>query len=154
MHPIARYFWNSGFGEGWALYAERVADELDLYFNPLDHMGLYSDQGALAAILFIDTGLHTKGWTRQQAVDYMMANTGWTAVDIQNEINRYIACPGQANAYMLAMLEIRRLRNIAEQELGDDFDLRAFHDRVVGFGGITLPMLHVSILAWIEEQKD
>ena len=153
VHPIARYFWNSGFGEGWALYAERVADELGLYFNPLDHMGLYSDQGARAARLVIDTGLHTKGWTRQQAVDYMMANTGWTAVDIQNEIDRYIAWPGQATAYMLGMLEIRRLRDLAEQELGDKFDLRAFHDRAVSYGSITLPMLHVSILAWIEEQK-
>jgi len=154
VHPIARYFWNSGFGEGWALYAERLADELGLYSDPIDHIGLYSDQGARAARLVIDTGLHTKGWSRQQAVDYMMNNTSWTAVDIQNEIDRYISWPGQATAYMLGMLEIRRLRTLAEQELGDQFDLSAFHDRVVGYGGITLPMLHVSILAWIEEQKD
>ncbi len=153
VHPIARYFWNSGFGEGWALYSERLADELGLYTDPIDHIGLYSDQGARAARLVIDTGLHTKGWTRQQAVDYMMDNTSWTAVDIQNEIDRYISWPGQATAYMLGMLEIRRLRTLAEQELGDKFDLSAFHDRVVGYGGITLPMLHVSILAWIEENR-
>ena len=153
VHPIARYFWNSGFGEGWALYSERLADELGLYSDPLDHIGLYSDQGARAARLVIDTGLHTKGWTRQQAVDYMMNNTSWSAVDIQNEIDRYISWPGQATAYMLGMLEIRRLRTLAENELGDEFNLSAFHDRVVGYGGITLPMLHVSILAWIEEQK-
>ena len=153
VHPIARYFGNSGFSEGWALYAERLADELGLYRDPLDHIGLYSDQGARAARLVIDTGIHTKSWTRQQAVDYMRANTSWAEVDIQNEIDRYISWPGQATAYMLGMLEIQRLRALAEGELGDAFDLRAFHDRVVGFGGTTLPMLHVSVLAWIEEQR-
>ena len=153
VHPIARYLWNHGYSEGWGLYAERLADELGLYRTPLDRMGMYSDQGARAARLVIDTGLHTKGWTRQQAVDYLMGNSGWSAVDIQSEINRYIADPGQATAYMLGMLEIRRLRTLAEAELGDTFDLRAFHDRVVGFGQITLPMLQVSILAWIEEQQ-
>ena len=153
VHPIARYLWNSGYGEGWALYAERLAAELDLYATPLDYMGLYSDQGARAARLVIDSGIHTKGWTRQQAVDYMMANTGWAPVDIQNEINRYIAWPGQATSYMLGMLEIRRLRNLAENELGETFDMRAFHDRVVGFGSMTLPMLEISIRAWIEENR-
>lgn len=153
MHPIARYFGNSGFSEGWALYSERLADELGLYDDPLDHIGLLSDQGARAARLVIDTGLHTKGWTRQQAVDYMMSNTSWAEVDIENDINRYISWPGQANAYMLGMLEIRRLRTLAEDELGDAFDLSAFHDRVVGFGGSTLPMLHVSVLDWIGAQK-
>ena len=154
VHPIARYLWNSGYGEGWALYAERLAAELDLYATPLDYMGLYSDQGARAARLVIDSGIHTKDWTRQQAVDYMMANTGWAPVDIQNEINRYIAWPGQATSYMLGMLEIRRLRNLAEDELGETFDLHAFHDRVVGFGSMTLPMLEVSIRAWIEENRN
>lgn len=153
VHPLARYLWNSGFGEGWALYSERLADELGLFTRPLDRMGLYSNQGARAARLVIDTGLHTKGWTRQRAVDYMLANTTWTEIDIQNEINRYISWPGQATAYMLGMLEIRRLRHLAEQELGDKFELRAFHDRVVGYGMITLPMLEASILAWIEENR-
>lgn len=154
VHPIARYFGNSGFSEGWGLYAERLADELGLYGDALDYMGMLSDQGARAARLVIDTGLHTKGWSRQQAVDYMASNTAWAMVDIENDINRYISWPGQANAYMLGMLEIRRLRTLAEFELGDAFDLSAFHDRVVGFGGTTLPMLHVSILAWIEEMRE
>ena len=152
IHPIARYVQNSGFSEGWALYSERLADELGLYRNPLDYIGLYSDQGARAARLVIDTSLHTRGWTRQQAVDYMLSNTSWAEIDVQNDINRYISWPGQATAYMLGMLTIKRLRMLAEAELGDDFDLKAFHDRVVGFGGITLPMLEASILAWIEEQ--
>ena len=153
VHTIARYFGNSGFSEGWGLYAERLADELGLYTKPIDYFGLLSEQGARASRLVIDTGLHTKGWTRQQAVDYMMSNTAWSETDIQNDINRYISWPGQATSYMLGMLEIQRLRTLAEEELGDAFDLSAFHDRVVGFGGSTLPMLHVSILAWIEEQK-
>ena len=152
VHALARYLWNSGYGEGWALYAERLAEELGLYPTPLDKMGLYSDQIARASRLVIDSGLHTLGWSREQAVDYMMANSGWAPVDIENEINRYISWPGQATAYMLGMLEIRRLRTEAEQALGEDFDLRAFHDRVVGMGSITLPMLEQSIGAWIVEQ--
>jgi len=153
VHPLARYLWNSGYGEGWALYSERVAQELGLYSGPLDLMGLLSDQAARAARLVIDSGIHTKGWTRQQAVDYMLNNTGWAPVDIENDINRYISWPGQANAYMLGMLEIRRLRNLAEVELGDQFDIRDFHDRILENGSITLPMTEKVILAWIEKTK-
>ena len=153
QHPLARYLWNSGYGEGWALYSERLADELGLYPTPLDRIGLYSDQIARASRLVMDSGLHTMGWTRQQAVDYMMANSGWAPVDIQNEVDRYISWPGQATSYMLGMLEIRRLRTLAETTLGEDFDIRGFHDRVVGMGSITLPMLEESIEAWIAEQQ-
>ena len=153
QHPLARYLWNSGYGEGWALYSERLADELGLYPTPLDRIGLYSDQIARASRLVMDSGLHTMGWTRQQAVDYMMANSGWAPVDIQNEVDRYISWPGQATSYMLGMIEIRRLRTLAEETLGDNFDLRSFHDRVVGMGSITLPMLEESIEAWIAEQQ-
>ena len=153
VHPLARYLWNSGYGEGWALYSERLADELALYSGPLDRMGMLSDQGARAARLVIDTGLHTKGWTRQRAVDFMLANSAWTPVDIQSEINRYISWPGQANSYMLGMLEIRRLRTLAEAQLGDGFDIRKFHDRVLENGAITLPMLEAAVLAWIEDSR-
>ncbi len=153
QHPLARYLWNSGYGEGWALYSERLADELGLYPTPLDRIGLYSDQIARASRLVMDSGLHTLGWTRQQAVDYMMANSGWAPVDIQNEIDRYISWPAQATSYMLGMIEIRRLRALAEETLGDNFDLRGFHDRVVGMGSITLPMLEESIKVWIAEQQ-
>jgi len=153
VHSLARYLWNSGYGEGWALYSERVAQELGLYTGPLDLMGLYSDQGARAARLVIDSGIHTKGWTRQQAVDYMMNNTGWAPVDIQNDINRYISWPGQANSYMLGMLEIRRLRDLAEAELGEQFDIRDFHDRILENGSMTLPMTEKAVLAWIEQTK-
>ena len=153
QHPLARYLWNSGYGEGWALYSERLADELGLYPTPLDRIGLYSDQIARASRLVMDSGLHTLGWTRQQTVDYMMANSGWAPVDIQNEIDRYISWPAQATSYMLGMIEIRRLRTLAEETLGENFDLRGFHDRVVGMGSITLPMLEESIEVWIAEQQ-
>ena len=153
VHTIARYLWNSGYGEGWALYSERVAQELDLYTGPLDRMGLLSDQAARAARLVIDSGIHTKGWTRQQSVDYMMNNTGWAPIDIQNDIDRYISWPGQANAYMLGMLEIRRLRTLAESELGERFDIREFHNRVLENGSVTLPMLDKAVMAWIERTR-
>lgn len=152
VHPLVRYTFNSGYGEGWGLYSERLADELGLYSGPLDRMGLLSDQAARAARLVVDTGLHTMGWSRQQAVDYMLNNTAWPAIDIESEVNRYISMPGQATSYMLGMLEIRRLRNLAEAELGESFDLREFHDRVLENGSITLPMLDASVRAWIAEQ--
>ena len=116
-------------------------------------MGLLSDQAARAARLVIDSGIHTKGWTRQQSVDYMMNNTGWAPLDIQNDINRYISWPGQANSYMLGMLEIRRLRTLAEVELGEQFDIRDFHDRILENGSMTLPMTEKAVLAWIEKTK-
>jgi len=150
VHPLARYLWNSGYGEGWALYAERLADEMGLYSGPLDRMGMLSDQSARAVRLVIDTGLHTKGWTRQQAVDYMLANTAWSAVDVESEINRYIAWPGQAVSYMLGMLEIRRLRSRAEERLVGEFDIREFHDRVLENGSVTLSMLDDVVNAWID----
>jgi len=149
VHPIARYLYNSGYGEGWGLYSERLADELGLYAGPLDRIGMLSDQAARAARLVVDSGMHTMGWTREQAVDYMLANTAWVPGDIESEIDRYIAWPGQATAYMLGMLEIRRLRDFAEEELGERFDLRAFHDRVLENGSVTLPMLEESIEAWV-----
>ena len=152
-HPLARYLYNSGFAEGWALYSERLAGELGLYSGPLDEIGLLSDQAARAARLVVDSGIHTKGWSRQKSLDYMLNNTAWPPVDLESEINRYISYPGQANSYMLGMLNIRRLRNFAEQELGDDFDLRRFHDRVLGNGSITLPMLDRSVTAWVTEQQ-
>jgi uncharacterized protein (DUF885 family) len=154
VHPLARYLDNSGYGEGWGLYSERLADELGLYAGPLDRIGMLSDQAGRAGRLVVDSGMHAMGWTREQAVDYMLANTAWPPGDIEAEIDRYIAWPGQANAYMLGMLEIRRLRDLAETSLGEQFDLRAFHDRVLENGNVTLPMLEDSIEAWIAEQSE
>lgn len=153
LHTVARYFGSSGFTEGWALYAERVAEDLGLYDDPVDMLGLLSDQGARAARLVVDTGLHTRGWSRQQAVDYMRANTGWSETDIQNDVDRYISWPGQANAYMLGKLEIARLRRTAAEALGDAFDVRDFHDRVLENGSVTLPMLRQQVTAWVEARQ-
>ena len=153
VHPLVRYTYNAGYSEGWALYSERLAEELDLYKTPLDLMGMLSDQAARAARLVVDSGIHSKGWTRQQAVDYMLNNTGWAEVDIQNDINRYISWPAQANAYMLGMLEFRELRTMAESELGNQFDIRQFHDRLLENGSMTLPMMRKAIISWISDEK-
>lgn len=153
VHDIARYLWNSGYGEGWALYAERLAEELDLYSRPLDKMGLLSDQSARAVRLVVDSGIHTKGWSRQKALKYMLKNCGWSRVDIENEIDRYISWPGQANAYMLGMLEIKRLRSLAEAQLGELFDLRTFHRRILENGSMTLPMVEQAVLNWVKQAK-
>jgi uncharacterized protein (DUF885 family) len=154
VHPLARYLGNAGFSEGWALYAERVAQELGLYADGVDTMGLLSDQGARAARLVVDTGLHTRGWSRQQAVDYMLANTGWGETDIQNDVNRYISWPGQANSYMLGMLTIKDQRRRAQQQLRERFELRDFHREVLRYGELTLPMLEEAIGHWLNHQQE
>ena len=141
VHPLVRYTYNAGYSEGWALYSERLAEELGLYKTPLDLMGMLSDQAARAARLVVDSGIHTKGWTRQQAVDYMLNNTGWAEVDIQSDINRYISWPGQALAYKIGQLKMSELRQRAGLALGDGFDLRRFHDRMLENGAIPLSCL-------------
>ena len=153
VHRVAKYFSNSGFIEGWALYSETVADELDLYEQPIDYFGLLSSQGARAARLVVDTGLHTKNWTRQQAIDYMMLNTTWAEVDIENDVDRYISWPGQALAYKIGELKIRELRQRAEQKLGPRFDLRAFHDQLLANGALPLSVLEAEIDRWIETES-
>jgi len=153
IHPLARYLYSSGYAEGWALYAERLADEMQLYSGDIDRIGMLSDQAGRAARLVVDTGIHSMGWTRQQAVDYMLANTIWSADDIEAEVDRYIVWPGQATAYMLGMLEIMRLRTHAQDELGERFDVRAFHDRILEDGSVTLPMLGEKIAKWLSESK-
>ena len=149
VHPLVRYTYNAGYSEGWALYSERLAEELGLYKTPLDLMGMLSDQAARAARLVVDSGIHTKGWTRQQAVDYMLNNTGWAEVDIQSDINRYISWPAQANAYMLGMIELRSLRLYSEKELGNKFDIRQFHNSLLENGSMTLPMTNQAVMHWV-----
>ena len=153
VHPLVRYTYNAGYSEGWALYSERLAEELGLYKTPLDLMGMLSDQAARAARLVVDSGIHTKGWTRQQAVDYMLNNTGWAEVDIQSDINRYISWPAQANAYMLGMIELRSLRLNSEKELGNKFDIRQFHNRLLENGSMTLPMTNQAVMQWVASLK-
>jgi uncharacterized protein (DUF885 family) len=149
VHMIARYARTTAFTEGWALYTERLADEMGLYSSDLDRLGMLTTQAFRAARLVVDTGIHALGWDRQQAVDYMVANTGQPRHDMEVEVDRYIIRPAQASAYMTGMLEIRRLRELAETRLGKRFDIRTFHDRVLENGAVTLPMLSTKIETWI-----
>jgi uncharacterized protein (DUF885 family) len=152
VHPVLQYLFSSGLGEGWALYAERLADEMGLYTSDVDRLGMLSNEAFRAARLVVDPGLHALGWTRQQAIDYMLANTAESETGIASEVDRYIAVPGQATAYLTGSLVIQDLRRKAEQALGEHFDLREFHDLVIGDGTITLGMLQDKIERWIERQ--
>ncbi len=153
VHPITRYFFFSGFGEGWALYAERLADEMGLYSDDLARLGLLSNEAWRAARLVLDAGIHARGWTREQAVEYLAAHTAASPLQVQGEVDRYISWPGQATAYMLGNLEIRALRRDAERRLGPRFDIRRFHDAVLGSGAVTLPMLREQVERWVREEE-
>jgi uncharacterized protein (DUF885 family) len=140
-HPLARYIGNSGYSEGWGLYAEELADEMKLFTGDLDRLGMLSSQNWRAARLVVDTGLHALGWTRQQAIDYMLAHTPQSVESATSEVDRYIIMPGQATAYMLGKLEIVAARREAEKKLGDKFDIKRFHDRVLDEGAVPLTYL-------------
>ena len=152
LHPISRYFFVSGFGEGWALYTERLADELGLFSADVDRLGLLSNEALRAARLVVDSGMHVLGWTRQQAIDYVLAHTTETKDRAVAEIDRYIAVPAQATAYMIGNLEIRKLRSEAEQALGQKFDLREFHDLVLSEGTVPLWVLRENVNRWIKSK--
>ena len=141
IHPIGRYIFNSGYVEGWALYAEGLADEMKLFSSDLDRLGMLSSQNFRAARLVVDTGLHALGWTRQQAIDYMLAHTPQSATDAAAEIDRYIIMPGQATSYMLGMLEVVAAREEAQRVQGSRFDIKTFHDRVLEDGSVPLSFL-------------
>jgi uncharacterized protein (DUF885 family) len=149
VHPLQRYMGTGAFSEGWGLYTERLADEMGLYSSDLDRLGMLSLQAFRAGRLVVDAGIHALGWDRQRAIDYMQANTAESAQTIASEVDRYIITPGQATSYMIGTLEIRALRDMAEARLGDRFDIREFHDRVLEDGGVTLPMLRAKIERWV-----
>jgi uncharacterized protein (DUF885 family) len=151
LHPISRYFFLSGFGEGWALYSERLADEMGLYSSDVDRLGLLSNDALRAARLVVDSGMHALGWSRRQAIDYILAHTTETRDSAESEVDRYIAVPGQATAYMIGNLEIRRLRDEAERKLGARFDIRAFHDMVLKDGTMPLRALREKVERWIDD---
>ncbi len=153
LPPIARYSWHSGFGEGWGLYAERLADELGLFTDDAARIGMLANETFRAARLVVDTGMHAFGWDRKKAIDTLLAHTALSEDQAAAEVDRYIAWPGQATAYMVGYLEIRRLREEAEKALGPAFDLRAFHDRVLENGSVPLTVLRAHVEAWIHEQK-
>jgi uncharacterized protein (DUF885 family) len=151
LHPVLRFMYVAGSGEGWALYTERLADEMGLYSDDVARLGMLSNEAFRAARLVVDPGIHVMGWTRQQAIDYMLAHTASSVDGISSEIDRYAAAPGQATSYLLGSLEIQRLRKHAETTLGTDFDIRGFHDHILINGGVTLPMLATEIDRWIAE---
>jgi uncharacterized protein (DUF885 family) len=152
-HPVLKYLYNSGMGEGWALYTERLADEMGLYSGDIDRLGMLSNEALRAARLVVDPGMHALGWSRERAVQYMLDNTAESEGEVAYEIDRYLAVPGQATAYLTGSLEIQRLRAEAEARLGQHFDVRAFHDRVLENGTISLAMLQAEIERWVMEQE-
>ncbi|MGL4542224.1 MAG: DUF885 domain-containing protein [Polymorphobacter sp.] len=138
----------TAYVEGWALYTEWLGIEMGIYRTPYERFGRLSYEAWRAARLVIDTGIHDQGWSRQQAVDYLTANTALSAGEVSGEIDRYIGWPGQALAYKVGELTIRRLRAHAEATLGTKFDVRRFHDAVLGAGPVTLAVLEANIAAW------
>ncbi|MES2523475.1 MAG: DUF885 domain-containing protein [Gemmatimonadota bacterium] len=141
VHPVLRYIYVASMAEGWGLYSERLADEMGLYSSDVDRLGMLSGQAFRAARLVVDPGLHVLGWTREQAIAYMLEHSVESRAYIESEIDRYLAVPGQATAYMTGSLEIQRLRQDAERRLGSRFDIKKFHDAVLADGAVTLPML-------------
>jgi uncharacterized protein (DUF885 family) len=152
MPRIARFLFSSGFSEGWALYAEQLADELGLYAGPADRLGMLSNRAWRAVRMVVDPGLHALGWSRERAIEFLLAHTALSPEQAAQEIDRYIAWPGQAASYLLGYEEILALRREAESRLGERFDVRAFHDVVLGAGSQTLPVLRARVAAWIEAQ--
>lgn len=139
----------TAFVEGWALYSERLADEMGLYSTDLDRMGMLSFEAWRAARLVVDTGIHALGWSRERAVAYMLEHTALAENNVRNEVDRYISWPGQALAYKLGQLHIASLRALAESGLAENFDIRKFHDVVLSGGAVSLPVLERQVREWI-----
>ena len=153
LPAFRRYEGFTVFVEGWALYTERLADELGLYTGDLDRMGMLSFDTWRAARLVVDTGIHHKGWTRERAIAFMAANTPLALNNIDNEVDRYVSWPGQALAYKTGQLEIFALRRQAEAALGDRFDLPGFHAVVLEGGAVTLGVLRTRVEEWVAAQQ-
>lgn len=151
-HLAHSLFMDVANAEGWGLYAERLADEMGLYSDDVARLGMLSTDAWRAARLVVDTGLHGMGWSRQQAIDFMVANVPMPLVEVVAEVDRYIAMPGQALSYMVGRLEIESCRRYATDVLGDRFDVRAFHDVVLTTGPVPLPALRAAIERWVARE--
>lgn len=153
LPKFRKTLWYSGYGEGWALYTESLGKELGLFTDPYQYFGMLSAEIHRAIRLVVDTGLHSKGWTREQAIEYSLANEAEPEAGIIREIERYMANPGQALAYKIGQLKIRELRTRAENELGDQFNIAQFHNQVLETGCVPLAVLENKILNWVSLQK-
>jgi uncharacterized protein (DUF885 family) len=153
MPEFRRGLYHSAFGEGWGLYSERLGKEMGFYTDPYNDFGRLTYEAWRACRLIVDTGMHAFGWSRQQAVDFMLANTAASANDVNSEIDRYITWPAQALSYKIGELKIRELRAKAEAELGASFDIRRFHDIVVGNGSLPIAVLEETVMNWISAEN-
>jgi uncharacterized protein (DUF885 family) len=151
--PFRRQTYFSGYGEGWGLYTEYLGRELGMYRNPYEEFGRASFENWRASRLVVDTGLHLMGWSRDQAIAYLEEHTALARHDIEIEVDRYISWPGQALAYKLGEMSIRKLRSEAETSLGTGFDLRRFHDTLLGLGSVPLPVMEAEMRDWIAREK-
>ena len=149
--PKFRRAYISAFGEGWALYCERLGDEMDMYHTPYERFGMLSYQAWRTSRLVVDTGIHAKGWTREQAQAYLRDNTALSDHEVETEVDRYISWPGQALSYYLGQAAIQKARAKAEAALGAKFDIRAFHDTVLKLGSVPLPVMEARIDRFIAE---
>ena len=152
MPEFRRFSGFTAFTEGWGLYSESLGYDLGLYKDPYSRFGALTYDMWRAVRLVVDTGMHYKGWTRQQAIDFFKDNAAKTELDIINEIDRYIAWPGQALAYKIGQLKIMEIRAKVEKTLGDDFDVRAFHDALLGGGALPLEILETRMNRWLAEE--
>lgn len=153
LPAFMRFGGNTAYVEGWALYAETLGYEMGLFKDPYQRFGTLSDEMLRAMRLVVDTGLHSKGWTRDQAIDYMLSNSDMGRTDATAEVERYIAIPSQALAYKIGALTIQRLKAKAQKELGTKFDVREFHNQVLNTGALPLAVLEKKIDGWIASQK-
>lgn len=147
-----RTMYHSAYGEGWGLYSERFGKEMGFYADPYSDFGRLTYEIWRAGRLVVDTGMHALGWSRQQAVDYMLANAALSELEVSNEIDRYITWPAQATSYKIGELKIRELRARAEAELGTNFDIRSFHDLVIGNGSLPIAVLESLVDEWIADR--
>jgi len=152
LPKFRREFEATAFVEGWALYSESLGDEMGLFTDPYDKFGQLTFEMWRALRLVIDTGIHHKRWNREQAIALFKANTAKSDIEIENEVDRYIAWPGQALAYKLGQLKIRELRTLAEKQLGERFDVREFHDLVLGSGAVPLDVLEGNVKLWLHSK--
>ena len=150
LPAFQRMLGSTAFAEGWGLYTERLSDEMGLYTSDMDRFGILSFDAWRAGRLVVDTGMHALGWTRRQAIDYLKLHSALGENNIVNEVDRYIVWPGQALAYKTGQLEILRLRAEAQARLGPRFDIKAFHDTVLGAGAISLPALRGRVADWLQ----